>query len=156
MEESKNESEKDPSESLGSLDSNAFLESFSLAPALEPSPAPRPPPPPPLPAKETTSEVNLEESEPDQPSTTLPTPPTSAPGAIRTHLPQTKPPVSKDPTPHIQKPKPPPPPRPATKAKTPRRNLIMDVPYNPEDDIIATRRRWVNPRSHRPYLTSSS
>ena len=27
-----------------------------------------------------------------------------------------------------------------------------DVLYNPEDDIIPTRKRWVNPRPHRPYL----
>ena len=33
----------------------------------------------------------------------------------------------------------------------PRRVLLADVEYNPDDDIIATRTRWVNPRPHRPY-----
>jgi hypothetical protein len=33
-----------------------------------------------------------------------------------------------------------------------RRPLIAEISYNPEDDIIPTRKRWVNPRPNRPYL----
>jgi hypothetical protein len=36
--------------------------------------------------------------------------------------------------------------------KRQRRPLIVDVDYNSDDDIIETRKRWVNPRPHRPYL----
>jgi hypothetical protein len=36
--------------------------------------------------------------------------------------------------------------------KPQRRPLIVDVDYNSDDDIIETRKRWVNPRPHRPYL----
>ena len=32
------------------------------------------------------------------------------------------------------------------------RDLIVDIPYDPEDDIIPTRKRWNNPRPNRPYL----
>ena len=32
--------------------------------------------------------------------------------------------------------------------------VLVDVPYNPETDIIETRKRWVNPRPHRPYLSN--
>ena len=38
------------------------------------------------------------------------------------------------------------------KAQRSEKEMIVDVPYNPDDDIIATRKRWVNPRPHRPYL----
>ena len=34
----------------------------------------------------------------------------------------------------------------------PRRPLVVDMPYNADDDIIPTRKRWVNPRPNRPYL----
>jgi hypothetical protein len=33
-----------------------------------------------------------------------------------------------------------------------KRQLIADVDYSPEDDIIETRKRWINPRSLRPHL----
>ena len=32
------------------------------------------------------------------------------------------------------------------------RPLMADIDYSPEDDIIPTRQRWVNPRAHRPHL----
>jgi hypothetical protein len=41
-------------------------------------------------------------------------------------------------------------PRPPRQIKP--RDFIVDVEYNPDDDIIETRRRWVNPRPHRPSL----
>ena len=43
-----------------------------------------------------------------------------------------------------------------TPSRPPRRikprEFIVNVDYNPDDDIIETRRRWVNPRPHRPSL----
>jgi hypothetical protein len=45
------------------------------------------------------------------------------------------------------------PPRPPRQIKP--REFIVDAEYNPDDDIIETRRRWVNPRPHRPYLRQS-
>jgi hypothetical protein len=33
-----------------------------------------------------------------------------------------------------------------------KRDLIAHVEYNPEDDIIETRKRWNNPRPHRPHV----
>lgn len=34
----------------------------------------------------------------------------------------------------------------------PQRSLLVDIPYNIEDDIVPTRKRWVNPRPNRSYL----
>ena len=34
----------------------------------------------------------------------------------------------------------------------PARELVVNVEYNPDKDIIATRKRWINPRPHRPHL----
>lgn len=36
--------------------------------------------------------------------------------------------------------------------KPEERSELADVDYNPEDDIIETRKRWINPRPHRPYI----
>ena len=33
--------------------------------------------------------------------------------------------------------------------------LALEITYNPEDDIIETRKRWINPRPHRPYIVKS-
>ena len=35
-----------------------------------------------------------------------------------------------------------------------RRPLVADVDYNSDDDIIATRSRWINPRPNRPYISA--
>jgi hypothetical protein len=44
---------------------------------------------------------------------------------------------------------------PVERPKRARRPLIIaDVDYNSEDDIIESRKRWVNPRPHRPYLST--
>jgi hypothetical protein len=45
------------------------------------------------------------------------------------------------------------PPRPPRQIKP--REFIVNVEYNPDDDLIETRRRWVNPRPHRPFLRQS-
>ena len=29
---------------------------------------------------------------------------------------------------------------------------VIETKYNPEDDIVETRKRWVNPRPYRPYV----
>ena len=36
--------------------------------------------------------------------------------------------------------------------KPEERSELADVDYNPEDDIIETRKRWIYPRPHRPYI----
>jgi hypothetical protein len=41
---------------------------------------------------------------------------------------------------------------PSKRSAPPRRSLLADIPYSIEDDIIPTRKRWVNPRPDRSYL----
>jgi hypothetical protein len=35
---------------------------------------------------------------------------------------------------------------------SPETDFALEMKYNPEDDIIETRKRWINPRPFRPYI----